>query len=218
MFNNCNSKTNGELNFFNNIKNSINIIFDVGCREDSEFIHFGGEVHYFDPVNDFMKNLRNQDNSNKLSYFNNFGLGKENKELYYYPKYESFYNRTTSCGVSNESDKILLNIKKAKNYIIEKNIGHIDFLKIDTEGHELDVLKGFEEYLKKVKIIQFEYGGTFLDSNIKLIDVITYLQQNGFHKFSYLSSNGLELIRDFTDHYQYCNIVCINKNSVIVPF
>lgn len=87
MFNNCNSKTNGELNFFNNIKNSINIIFDVGCRENSEFTQFTGEVHYFDPVNDFIKNLKKQNNTNKISYFNNFGLGKENKELYYYPKY-----------------------------------------------------------------------------------------------------------------------------------
>jgi len=40
------------------IKDNINIIFDVGCCSDSEFIIFNGEVHYFVPVNDFIENLK----------------------------------------------------------------------------------------------------------------------------------------------------------------
>lgn len=218
MFNNCNSKTNGEVKFFMNIKDKINVIFDVGCRYDSDFLYFSGEVHYFDPVNQFIDILKKQRNLNKNAYFNNFGLGEENKEVYYYPKYQSFYDRTNSCVVSDDSNKILLPIKKGKDYIISNNIENIDFLKIDTEGYELNVLQGFEDCLEKVKIIQFEYGGTFLDNNQKLIDVINYLEQKGFYKFSYLTNYGTELIQDFTDHYQYCNIVCINKNSSFVPF
>lgn len=70
MFNICNSKENGEHQFFMNIKNNINVIFDVGCRSDSEFINFTGEVHYFDPVPDFIENLKNINNTNKKSYFN----------------------------------------------------------------------------------------------------------------------------------------------------
>ncbi len=77
------------------------------------------------------------------------------------------------------------------------------------------VLQGFGDYLNNIKIIQFEYGGTFLDNNTKLIDVINYLEEKGFHKFSYLTSYGKEKIIDFNDHYQYCNIVCINKNCDI---
>ena len=72
--------------------------------------------------------------------------------------------------------------------------------------------------LQNVKIIQFEYGGTFLDNNLKLIDVIQYLESKGFYKFSYLTYYGTVLITDFSDHYKYCNIVCINKNSDYVPF
>lgn len=37
IFNNCNSQTTGELKFFMDIKDKINIIFDVGCRSDSEY-------------------------------------------------------------------------------------------------------------------------------------------------------------------------------------
>lgn len=216
MFNNCDSKTNGEYNFFLKIKNHINVIFDIGCRTDSEFINFKGEVHYFDPVDEFIETLSKQPNINSKSQFNNFGLGNENTKIYYYPKYQSFYDRINSCNISDDANKIILNIKKASDYIIEKNILSIDFVKIDTEGYELNVLQGFEEYLRDVKIIQFEYGGTFLDNNLKLINVINYLEYYGFEKFSYLTSDGVKLITDFTDHYQYCNIICINKNSDLI--
>jgi hypothetical protein len=57
-----------------------------------------------------------------------------------------------------------------------------------------------------------------MDNNTKLIDVINYLKEYGFYKFSYLTNNGTILINDFSDHYHYCNIVCINKNSTIIPY
>jgi len=69
MFNNCNPNTNGEHKFFMDIKNNITSIFDVGCRSDTEFINFTGEVHYFDPVNEFIEQLKTQKNLNKTSYF-----------------------------------------------------------------------------------------------------------------------------------------------------
>ncbi len=119
---------------------------------------------------------------------------------------------------SDDSNKILLDIKKGYDYVINNNIQNIYFLKIDTEGYELNVLKGFGDFLKNIKIIQFEYGGTFLDNNIKLIEVKEYLEQHGFYKFSYLTNDGPKIITEFYDHYQYCNIVCINKNSDYVPF
>lgn len=218
MFNNDNPKTNGEDIFFMKIKDHINVIFDVGCRNDTNYIHFSGDVHYFDPINGFIENLKNQPNVNKNAYFNNFGLGDENQQLYYYPRYQSFYDRIASCGTSDEANKILLTIKKGKDYVIENNIKTIDFMKIDTEGYELKVLQGFEECLENVNILQFEYGGTFLDNNTKLIDVIKHLESKGFHKFAYLTQEGPVTFTDYSHHYCYCNIVCINKNSTYVPY
>lgn len=217
MFNNCDSRTNGELLFYNTIKGQIDVIFDVGCRKDTEFLDFTGDVHYFDPVHQFIDELSNQHLQNRKSYFNKFGLGENNAQIYYYPKYQSFYNRTKSCSVSDEKNKIILDIKKGKDYVLENNIDKIDFLKIDTEGYELNVLRGFEDFLPKVQIIQFEYGGTFLDNGLKLIDVVEYLKSYGFDNFAYLTSNGTESITDFTDHYNYCNIICIHRNSDIQP-
>jgi FkbM family methyltransferase len=204
----CDSKTNGEQKFLRDIQKDLCVVFDVGSRNYSEFTDVECEVHYFEPVKHFIDELSSQSNKNCTSFFNNFGLGHENAELYYYPKYESFYNRVNSCKVSDEKNKITLRIKTAKDYIVEKNVSRIDFLKIDTEGYELNVLKGFGDSLNIVRYIQFEYGGTYLDSDVKLIEVVDYLKQFGFSDFSYLVPHGRELIKDFTDHYTYCNIVC----------
>ena len=73
MFNNCNSKTNGEYQFYMRIKPYIKTIFDVGCRSDTEFNTFEGEVHYFDPMSEFINILSKQSTNNKNAYFNNFG-------------------------------------------------------------------------------------------------------------------------------------------------
>lgn len=200
-----------EIKFCNKFLTDGNIIFDVGCRLDSQFMTMPCEVHYFDPVHSFVDNLKSQQSRNTKNYFNKFGLGEEEKQLFYYPRYQSFFDRAISCGVSDDANKITLNIKKACDYINENNIKNIDFLKIDTEGYELNVIKGFEEKINIVDKIQFEYGGTYKDNKTRLIDVISYLESYGFTNFYYLRRNGLETINNYEDHYQYSNIICFRK-------
>lgn len=57
------------------------------------------------------------------------------------------------------------------------NIDYIDYLKIDTEGAELPILRGSINLLKskKIKYIQLEYGGTYDDANYTVLDVIEFL-------------------------------------------
>ena len=117
LFNNCDSSTNGEEKFFNKIKDRCNIVFDVGSRSDSILTRFKGEVHYFEPVQTFLDALKVQPTLNTKSVFNNFGLGSEEKELWYYPKYQSFINRTESCKIDDSNNKILLRIKYGESYI-----------------------------------------------------------------------------------------------------
>ena len=47
---------------------------------------------------------------------------------------------------------ILLN-----DYLTEKKINKVDFLKIDTEGYEYETILGLKEKLKNVKLILFEH-------------------------------------------------------------
>lgn len=218
MFNICEVDVNGEQWFFNLIKDNISVIFDVGFRLDSLFLNFNGEVHYFDPVNEFVDVIRNKPNTNSASHYNSVGLGVATTELYYYPAHQSFHNRVNSGFPDDDSNKYLLPVKNASEYVAENNVQSIGFLKLDVEGDEFNVLQGFGDSLSNVNIIQFEYGGTYLDSNVRLIDVVNYLQEKGFTKFAYLSMNGPVLIDNYDDHYNYCNIVCVNSNSSYQPY
>ena len=40
----------------------------------------------------------------------------------------------------------------------------IDLLKLDVEGNELLALKGLSDSIEYIKIIQFEFGGSNIDS------------------------------------------------------
>ena len=71
-------------------------------------------------------------------------------------------------------------MKTGSDYLIDNNIETIDFLKIDVEGHDLNVLEGFDQYLKNVRIIQFEYGVFNVDSKGLLVDFYYLLSGFGF--------------------------------------
>ena len=207
--NNCDSDSNGERWFYETfVSKRDGIIFDVGSRSDSLFCKYSGEVHYFEPVTEFINILKSTLNNGK-SILNNFGLSDKNETITYYRDAQSFVLRDKSCSKFNNAITTFLDVKRGDEYVISHQINSVRFLKIDTEGYELDVLRGFNTTLSIFNTIQFEYGGTYLDRGIKLIDVINYLKLYGFNRFYYLSNFGLVSLQDFEDHYCYCNIVCL---------
>lgn len=74
-------------------------------------------------------------------------------------------------------EKITLN-KIVKQY----NIKNLDFLVIDTEGHDYDILMNYDFEILKPKYIQFEY--IHMDGynkwNIKFKNLCNYLEENGY--------------------------------------
>jgi hypothetical protein len=68
-------------------------------------------------------------------------------------------------------------------------------------------------------MVQFEYGGTTYSAGHSMHDILAILKEHGFWGFGYLSMNRpyhgiipMKWNENKTDHYAYCNIVCINKN------
>lgn len=71
-------------------------------------------------------------------------------------------------------------------------ISFIDFLKIDVEGYESEVLKGFERMLSEgnIRVIQFEYGTASIFANFLLKDFYKYLGQFNY-KIGKLMPDGI---------------------------
>ena len=59
---------------------------------------------------------------------------------------------------------------------------HIDLLKVDTEGADWQVLRGFESVLSRrgISVVQFEYGYACILARTLHIDFCEYLQRNGY--------------------------------------
>ena len=75
-----------------------------------------------------------------------------------------------------------VSIDKAINIIKKFKIDKIDLLKIDTEGYELNVIKGFGASIDIVKVIIFEHHyDLMIRKNYTYSDINRYLINQGFH-------------------------------------
>ena len=181
--------------------NRFNLLLDIGAHKGESIELFSKnflikKIISFEasPVN--FELLKNRVEKNKHGYNNteivleNIALGAENKTVEFKQFNES--SSSTIKKIDEESKyykrkfrlinflnreqiykKIQIKIFKL-NYYIKKN----NFIKIDTEGYEFEVLLGLENNIQLVNIIMFEHhydnmikkGYTFTDINKLLIN------------------------------------------------
>jgi FkbM family methyltransferase len=145
----------------------------------------------------------------------NYGAGLRPGEFTYYDLSGEPNVRGMSGFVKREiysefnHDEKIIKVEKLDNLISEDD--YIDFIKIDVEGYELNVLKGMEKILsdKRVLFIQYEYGGTYTDAGITMNDVIEFLKQYGYSVFNHNGSR-FEKILNYNDDFCYNNLIATN--------
>jgi len=72
---------------------------------------------------------------------------------------------------------------KLTSFLEEKKIDHIDVLKIDTEGYELEVLKGLGDKIQIIDTIYFEHHyDNMIEKNYKFSDINELLKNNSFYQ------------------------------------
>ncbi len=115
------------------------------------------------------------------------------------PGGSGFYHRPIVVQIAKASPEIIrLAPTSLDKFCQKQSIKHINFLKIDTEGGELDVLRGALNLLtnKSIDIIQFEYGGTYPDAKITLKEVYTLLDSCDY-KIYKATEKGLVIISEW---------------------
>jgi FkbM family methyltransferase len=79
------------------------------------------------------------------------------------------------------------------DFCVENKIGRLDFIKIDTDGHEYEVLKGAQKVITKFKpIVIFEVGLYVMEENN--IDFSIYLNYFGSLGYSLFTSGNIKKI------------------------
>jgi FkbM family methyltransferase len=176
------------------IENKDLIIFDVGCNAGS-FINFVmsknldvKNLYAFEPnsylVNDFLINHYKSYENIKII---EAGLGESEEVLEFYipgrsPALGSLVDRQIFYreDIQREMVTVKVKVKTIDLFCEENGIDKIDYIKIDTEGFEFNVLKGANRMLSEGKIIggQFEWG--IEEGGNSLSEIIVYLNNHGY--------------------------------------
>jgi hypothetical protein len=77
---------------------------------------------------------------------------------------------------------VVVPVNTLDRYCEASGVAHVDLLKVDVEGGELDVLKGAGGLLgrKAVSLVQFEYSSAWISARVYLKDAIEYLMSYGY--------------------------------------
>jgi FkbM family methyltransferase len=105
---------------------------------------------------------------------------KKGKAVFFTSKKYAAMNSLHDHGKADR--KIEVELTTVDAYCAEHKIPNLDLLKIDTEGHDLSVIKGAERMLRegRVKCIVFEFGLLNTYSHDYFPDFTNYLSQFGF--------------------------------------
>lgn len=170
---------------FEFLKSNKGVMFDVGSMDGSSFMPFllkKWDVFAFEPDKDNYKVI--SDYLNKW----NLKINLFEKAVSDVEETRTFYTSNASTGIpsllkfnedqvpSHELSTIVL-----KDIVDTYNVREIDFLKIDVEGYDLNVLKGLDFSSVKPKVVMCE----FEDDKTKLLGYLTsdmaqFLKDQGY--------------------------------------
>jgi len=225
-FSNPKIESNLIIKFANDNNLDLKTIFDIGCfKGDYTFEllkKFSKSKYYlFEPDKtsfNFVKE-RYSDFKN-INLFNIAISDKEEEGILY------SYGKGSLQGSLIDQDFSHLNIKNDLKHIVkirniqtlfkEFELDTIDLCKIDIEGNEMKSLLGMGQIIKKIKIIQFEFGPASVDSKIFFKDFYNFFLNSGF-KIYRITPSKLEKIYDYNEsieNFRVTNFVAVNNEYI----
>ena len=129
----------------------------------------------------------------------NYALGHKSDDVYLNQSIESSsstlneinsnskYFKKKQKLLKGDSKEFFKNVKvkmiTLADYLEKNEITNIDFLKIDTEGYEFEVLQGLKKYISSVKLVMFEHHyDDMIKKSYKYSDISKLLKNNNFKK------------------------------------
>jgi FkbM family methyltransferase len=110
----------------------------------------------------------------------------------------------------SDTRAVEVQIRSGDDYIREHAIERVDFLKIDAEGHDLEVVRGFSSSLAdgRVAVVQFEYGEWNVRSRQLLIDFYELMEPWGY-RIGKVRPGGVEFKSFQLGDENFCGPACI---------
>jgi len=154
-------------------------------------------IHCFEPGSHTFDQLRKNIGDDDGFRLNNFALGENvgSASLFYDEAGSGLASMTKRnldhFGIDfNRSEPI--SVDTVDNYCDRSQIDKIDLLKMDVEGHELDVLKGAARLLddRRIDSILFEFGGCNVDTRSFLRDYYYFFKKYSPNRMFRITPSG----------------------------
>ncbi len=185
---------------------ALTTIFDVGANigQTWEWLRRTepqSNIYCFEPVSNTFQELKEKTKRDKECIIENIAFGNEpgTKAIRLFDQHSALnsLNDELMNDDINAREEIV-KVDTLDNYCLKNSIDKIDFLKIDTEGYELNVFAGSTKMLDSgsVSLIYCEVG--FLKSNNRntyLADLTEWLAMRDYHFYGLyqLVSNGWKI-------------------------
>ena len=197
------------------------ILFDVGANDGaylrSALPILGPNVRAwsFEPQSACYQILSDRFGSDQRVELRKLGLGvrQEAKEIFSQTEGDTTasLHPQTGCGPAHSE---MISLTTLDDVCRAEEIDRIHLLKIDTEGHEMEVLLGADKMLKSgaIHAIQFEFGDTFLNTNHHFIDLWNLLSPD-YHIYRILRHGQHEITSYSSDLeiYKIANFLCVRR-------
>ena len=222
---------NGEFKLIEQIINNHRkdkelCILDVGANlgiHTKKFLQFGSHISEMrilaiEPSQETLKKLKESINDERVS-FGDYAVANEEgeREFFLDPSHQFSGSNSLYAHYYLKGETRKVRVKTIDSILSEKNINHLTFLKIDTEGAELDALVGARKSLEthKIDYIQLEYNQTWIKSGASiesLLELCNLLK----YKLYRITSRGLISIPIYNyllEDFYYQNLLLVSESA-----
>lgn len=199
-------------------KIDINTIFDVGANvgnitQKLNRVFPNANILSIEPEHNSYNSLSKLNRIDNIETYN-LALGKETKQVKV--NFDPFSERNSINSPSEvKSDSGSIKVVNTSEFSMSKNIDVIDILKTDTEGYDLEVIKGAEPLLKenKINFILTEIRFTKHDNqHTNISEIIRYMDNFDYRLFQVYEFSE-------TNHFiewgpSYANALFVNLKAI----
>ena len=213
----------GTTRVFETLIRDLDRVFDIGANMGwysilSAKLAKHGEVHAFEPVPFIFEKFKKNATMNGIDsiFMNNIALGREQSGSIAIHTFDGLYHGHSSMSTLNRSDYQTVHVPMTTldSYCQENGIARIDFIKMDTEGAEMEVLAGAKELMlgsfPPIWLIELneETAAAFHYAPHELIDHLL-----SYHQYELFVIKGawgkVRRMNNSKDHHHGDNLLCI---------
>jgi FkbM family methyltransferase len=179
------------------------VIFDVGANIGQSIESFlqirrKAKIHAFEPSQETFGELSEKYRGTSSLFLNNVALGSvagtaefvENTE----PTMSSFLQPGAATWWGEVKQRVEVKVRTVDDYCDENGVDYIDILKLDTQGFDLEVMRGAGRLLaaQRIHLIYVEIIFSKMYRDLPRVDQI----------FGFLADRGFVLVSFYDFHYQ----------------